>query len=240
MNSEIKNNILSKYPKKKTNLPEKYIEIYQKSYKENRDGEGFANSISQNLESWGHKIIESRTSKINFKNTLEIGAGNLNHLNYIKESQIYDIIEPNKWFFENSINLKKVNKVYSNISQISHENFYDRIVSVMVLEHLTDLPNVIEKSKKLLKSNGIFQAAVPCEGELAFYCGWRFGTGLSFLLKYGLDWGVIMRHEHVNNFKEVTEVIKFYFKDITIKRSLFPFFLKTKHASFYAYIEAKN
>ena len=110
----------------------------------------------------------------------------------------------------------------------------------MVLEHITNLPKLLIDSKKHLKPRGIFQASIPCQGELAFYLGWRLTTGAAFFLKHRLDWGVIMKHEHINSFEEIVNEMKKHFKVVTLKRSPLPFLLKFKHMSFYAYLEGKN
>lgn len=228
------------YPKTPKPLPKKYQKIYKKVYKENRDGIGLANFLSQKMESWGHKIIEkNNTFKYNIR-TLEIGAGNLNHIKYVKNIYKYDIVEPNYFFYKNSIEKKKINKIYKSINEININQKYDRIISVMVLEHILDLPKLLNSAKKILKKKGIFQVSIPCQGELAFYLGWRFTTGLSFFLKYGLDWGKIMEYEHVNTLDEIFKEMKKNFKHVVIKRSPLPFFLKVKHTSFYAYLEGRN
>ena len=108
----------------------------------------------------------------------------------------------------------------------------------MVLEHLLDLPNLIEKCLELLEVGGLFQAAIPCEGELAWYLAWRFGTSSFLWLKYRKDWGKMIRYEHVNNLREITALIEHYFGNIKVTRSPAPFLIQKKHFSFYAYIEA--
>ncbi len=228
------------FPKSRTKLPDNYKKIYERVYKENRDGKGIANYLSQKMEVWGHKVIEDNFKNIKDHKTLEIGAGNLNHLKYIKNNFQYDIIEPSKFFYENSPNLKRVNKVYSDIGEISPENKYDRIISIMVLEHVLDLPSILNQSKKLLKKGGYFQVSIPCQGEFSFYLGWRFTTGLAFYFKHGLNWGKIMEYEHVNNLAEIENEMKKVFKTVKIKRYFLPFFLKKKHLSFYAYLECIN
>ena len=43
-----------------------------------------------------------------------------------------------------------------------------------------------------------------------------------------------MKHEHVNNFDEIIELIKFFYKKVKIKYS-YPLFIK--YLSFYAHVE---
>lgn len=239
MNKNI-NKILSSFPKHRFKLPIEYDKIYRSIYLDNRDGVGIGNKISQFFERWAHKIVESKGLAFNSQICLEIGAGNLNHYKYlINKNEKYYAIEPEKWFYENT-SLYKDNKIniYNNFNELADDMKFDRIFSIMVLEHVLDLPEFIKKSKDLLKKNGIFQAVVPCEGELAWYLGWRFGTGIPFYMKHKKDWGKIIKYEHVNNLKEITAIVKYYFGNIEIIRSPFPFLLKTKHCSFHAYIKS--
>jgi len=233
-------NLLKKFPKKRPELSENLRLAYKKIYQDNRSGKGFGNYISQKLETWMHTKIEKKSLGINSKKCLELGAGNLNHLKYHNKDEIYDIVEPFKELYEGSSNLKRINKIYSDIFEINLKNEYDRILSIVVLEHLTNLPQILEKCSQILKTDGVFQAGIPCEGEFAWYCGWKFGTGIPFWFKYKTNYAELMKYEHVNSFSEIVKLIKYYFNDVKISRSPLPFFLKTKHASFYAYVEAKN
>jgi len=117
-------------------------------------------------------------------------------------------------------------------------NKYDKIISIAVLEHLTDLPNEIQLCKKLLKDDGIFQVAIPCEGEFAFKLGWMLTTAISFKLKYKLDYSRIIEYEHVNTMNEIITILKHHFNIKKIKRS--PFILPFKNLSFYAYLECEH
>ena len=238
----MKNNPLihiEKFPKKRNELSNEFKDIYQKIYLDNREGVGLGNKISQLSEGWAHKIIEKKYNFIQNSKCLEIGAGNLNHIPYNTNfNEQYDIVEPEKWFYQDSPNLKRLNNIYSNIYSISSNLKYDRIFSIMVLEHILDLPDLIKKSISLLKRGGLFQVAIPCEGELAWYLAWRLGTSSTFWLKYKKNWGEMIRYEHVNNLEEIQSLINYYFGNIKIIRSPIPFLLNKKHFSFYAYLEA--
>ena len=56
----------------------------------------------------------------------------------------------------------------------------------------------LSEIKKRLVKNGNFIVAIPAEGEFLWWLGWRLTSGISFWLKYKLDYGVIMRFEHIN------------------------------------------
>ena len=44
--------------------------------------------------------------------------------------------------------------------------------------------------------------------------GYTFTTGLEFKRKYGLDYEVLMRHEHVNTAREIEEVLRYFFANV--------------------------
>lgn len=223
------------YPKQRPALPPEYQAIYAKHYAENRAGNGVANSMAQRLEAWMHRRVASR--RRDGEDLLDFGAGNLNHLPYEHGYATYDIVEPFKELYADQPGLAQVTQVYDLAKDVDGKT-YNRVFSIAVLEHLTDLPEEVAKCADLLKPNGIFQAGIPCEGELAWTLGWMVSTGVAFNRKYGLDYGVLMRHEHVNTYREIIEVLRARFSKVTIQRSPFPFPLP--HASFYAYVEAEG
>ena len=61
-------------------------------------------------------------------------------------------------------------------------------------------------------------------------------VGASFRLKYGLDYGVYQRYEHVNKAWEIEAVIRMFFRRVEISR--FP--LPGIHFSFYTYLQAEE
>ena len=112
---------------------------------------------------------------------------------------------------------------------------YDRIVSIATLEHLLALPRVIAVAAVPLKPRGSMRVAIPSEGSFAWRLGWSLTTGLEFRLKYGLDYGVLMRHEHVNTWREIRAALAYFFSDV--KTSAFGI---SPALSFYQFYECRN
>ena len=229
--SEVK----KKFPKKRPKLSKQYLDVYERHYKDNREGKGFFNFLSSYMESWAHKIIAKK--KFDKETILELGAGTLNHLKYEKNYLVYDIVEPFKNLYKNSVEINNIDNFYESIFEIKNKK-YDRIISIMTFEHLEDLPGITEKCKDLLKKKGTLQIAIPCEGEYAFKLGWKLTTALGFRMKYGLDYSKIMEHEHLNSLNEILIVLNHYFKIKKFLRS--PFILPFKNCSFYCVIECSN
>lgn len=219
--------LIQKYPKKRGILPKELKKKYDKIYFNNRN-----NFLSQLSERWLHLSINDRKLK---NKTLEVGAGTLNHLKY-ETTKHYDVIEPKKFLYQNSIYKKLVNKFYKNISQ-TQNCYYDRIISCSVLPNITDLPDYLYTSSIKIKKNGYQQHSIPCEGYPMWNITWFFFSGILFKLKYGYSFKYYQKHDHINNFDEIVSLIDFFYKKVEIKFS-YPFF--NKYLSFYANIKFSN
>lgn len=167
---------------------------------------------------------------------LEVGAGTLNHVPYESNYKYYDVVEPfTKLYCENP-EVRKVRAFYSDISEIEKTERYDRIVSIAVLEHILDLPLAIALSGIHLNDGGVFASGIPSEGGLLWGFSWRATVGLSARMRLGLDYGDLMRHEHVSTAPEIIAVISYFFRKWQISR--FP--LPLHHASLYTCIIASD
>lgn len=222
------------YPKIRPELPEEFVRIYKSQYKKNREGATTASSLSQKLEAWMHKKVAADVRNNPQASTLEIGAGTLNHLSH--ENTIrYDIVEPFKELFEDSPLLNRIQNVYSDISEIATHPLYDRIITIATFEHVLNLPEVVAKSALLLKPGGNLRVAIPNEGTFVWTLGWRLTTGLEFKIKHGLDYGILMKHEHVNTAEEIEQVLHYFFSDMKCN-----YFGLSKKIALYRFYECKN
>ena len=218
------------FPKERIHLPAEYHEIFEKHYQENRNGQSKMSFISSKLEQWLHRQVAKSSNE--YKDTLEIGAGTLNQLRFEK-TQNYDIIDPFELLYKNSVFLDRIRNIYTDIEEIPLSQKYYRITAIASLEHILNLPDVIATACKLLyKNNGIFCAAIPNEGRFLWKFAYTISTGFEFKRKYGLDYSLLMKYEHVNTADEIEQVLKYFFKKIKIK-----LFGVSKTFAFYRYYE---
>jgi hypothetical protein len=119
--------------------------------------------------------------------------------------------------------------MYADITEIGEQPAYDCILSIAVLEHLTDLPFILARSALLLAEGGSFRAGFPSEGGIAWGAAWRLTTGLKYRWDRGLDYGAIMRHEHVNTATEILTLLRYFYGAVEVRR--FP--IPLAHLSFY-------
>ncbi|MDH4263862.1 MAG: class I SAM-dependent methyltransferase [Spirochaetia bacterium] len=218
-------------------MPEQIEKIYKTHYKNNREGGSLASFLAQKMESWLHKKVANDISGKEEKNlpTLEIGAGTLNQLHYESNVHPYDIIEPFTELYKNSPLLKKVRSIYADIRDVPSGNRYERITSVATFEHLCNLPDVVARSGLLLTENGVLRVSIPNEGNFLWTLGWTLTTGLEFQFRYGQDYGLLMKHEHVNTADEIEGVLKIFFENINCR-----IFGMSKYLALYRYYECRK
>ena len=225
--------LLRRFPKIRPELDEEYRKIYVKHYMENRSGGTKVSRVTAILESWGHRKVAGTAR--NGCSTLEIGAGTLNQFGFEKKTGIYDIVEPFSQLYENSEYLGNVDRIYADISEVEETRKYDRITSVYAFEHILNLPEVIARAALKLNEGGILAVAIPNEGRFMWKAAYTCSSGLEFRRRYGLDYEVIMRHEHVNTADEIETLLAFFFRKM--KRCMFGI---GKDMSLYRYYECSE
>ena len=206
------------FPKTRPPLPPEYAAIYASHYHLNRTGRTLATGLAQRLEAWLHRqVAKDVVGSTRPTTTLELGAGTLNQLRYEPDRGSYDIVEPFPELFEHSDRLSRVRTVFGDVREIPPDRRYDRITAVAVLEHLCDLPEVVVRVTELLAPGGTFRVAIPNEGTILWKLGWRLSTGLEYRWRYGLDYGVLMRYEHVNTAREIESVLRYFFGEMEVR-----------------------
>jgi SAM-dependent methyltransferase len=227
--------ILARYPKIRPALSPRMAELHKTELRRNRERETLVSSISNMLESWMHRQV---AFSANGGETLEIGAGTLNHIPHERPraDAPYDAVEPFAELYEGKPEAGNLRGIYADISELPPERLYDRVISIATLEHLTHLPEVVAAAALRMKPGALFSAGIPSEGGFLWGLSWRLSTGLAFRLKTGLDWSEHMAYEHVNTAPEILEVLRLIFREVEVRR--FPTFLH--QLSLYAHVEARD
>jgi SAM-dependent methyltransferase len=228
--------LLARFPKTRPALPPRLQAIYTRQYIENRGGETPAASLSQRMEQWLHRQVAAdvKTGAVAGA-TLELGAGTLNQLAYEPASEAYDIVEPFEELYRGSALKARVRTVYADAADVPGDRTYARITSVASLEHICDLPLVLARAARLLAPGGTLRAAIPSEGGFLWKLGWMCTTGLEFRLRHGLDYGLMMAHEHVNDAREIETLLRALFEDLEVRS-----FGIGRQLSFYRFLAARR
>lgn len=227
--------LLARFPKTRPPLPDDYRRIYEREYLANRTEGSAANRLARRLESWMHRRVAA-TAPEGAHRILELGAGSLNHLPWEKPQDCYDVVEPFTALLDAGDGRARVRRHYPQLADVPEDARYDRIISVAVLEHLTHLPHELALAARLLAPGGVFCAGIPSEGGLLWRLAWTLGTGPAFRRRTGLDYAVLMRHEHVNTAREIEACVRRQFRQVRVRR--FPLPLRT--LSLYTVITARD
>src|SRR5215471_6670408 len=116
--------ILSSFPKVRPELTEPYRKIYIEHLRRNREGLSPASALSQKMESWMHRrVARDNAVRKARSTTLEIGAGNLNHVPYEPDSEIYDVVEDLIELPEKSPHWHSIRHAYRNVDEIQNEKY---------------------------------------------------------------------------------------------------------------------
>jgi SAM-dependent methyltransferase len=172
-----------------------------------------------------------------FRTTLEIGAGNGEHLYYEKLSP-----EQRASYFAVDIRanvLAELRRRHPDVQCVEGncqermnfpDGFFDRIVAIHVLEHLPDLPAAIDELHRLCnRDHGFLSVVIPCEGGLAYSLARKISSERIFRKRYGQPFKWCIEREHLNRPHEILSELQARFK--IIHRRFFPLWLPVVSAN---------
>ena len=169
-----------------------------------------------------------RHAPAGFRRTLEIGAGLGEHLEH---ERLTPEQEQNYYAVELRPNMTAALQArFPNIRAVTGDcqqrldfpdNYFDRILSVHVLEHLPNLPAAIREMYRLCdKQCGVFSAVIPCEGSPAYGLARKISAQRIFEKRYNQSYKWFIEREHINRPREILEELAPYFR--IERRSFFP------------------
>ena len=170
------------------------------------------------VDEFNHEYVV-RHAPINFSRTLEVGAGNGEHLKYeklsaVQKSNYYAVDIRENMIAELQRNSPDVNAIVADCQARMdfEEGYFDRILAIHVLEHLPNLPLAIEEMHRLCdKERGVFSVVIPCEGSLAYTLARRISAQRLFERRYKMSYKWLIEREHINRPFEIFEEISYYF-----------------------------
>jgi SAM-dependent methyltransferase len=179
------------------------------------------------VEKFNHSF-PVRHSTPGFKTTIEIGAGLGEHLMYEKltaeqEANYYCNEYRENMAAEIRRRFPKVKTVLGDCQQRMDfaDGYFDRYISVHVLEHLPDLPGAVREAYRLLnKQTGQLLIVIPTEGSLAYHLARKISAERVWKRHFSAPYSEFYKREHINLVPEILGELHPYF---TIQfRSFFP------------------
>lgn len=179
------------------------------------------------VDAFNHEYVVKNAPK-NFLTTIEIGAGNGEHLHYEKlnkaQRQHYhaiDIRENMVSSFRERFPDIQATVADCQIRMPFEDGYADRVLAIHVLEHLPNLPLAIQELYRLCnKSHGICSVVIPCEGSLAYTIARKISAERLFKARYHQSYRWFIEREHINLPYEIFSELDPYFE--IISTSYFP------------------
>ena len=166
------------------------------------------------IEQFNHRY-PLRTFKPGVR-TLDIGAGRGEHAAYEKlDQQEYVGLE----LRPELANLMKANhpQIKTHVGDIQTkidfpDGYFDRILTIHVLEHLPDLPRALDEIRRLLKPDGQFTVMMPCDPGLAYNLARNLSARRIFEQRYNQKYDWFVACEHINHWSEILAELHKRFK----------------------------
>jgi len=209
-----------------------YLNEFYKNYKLLNDEFNLASYFLNK----SHQLLEATCPIQKFKRVLELGAGPIPHLSYVKhEYEEYWVTDISP-FNETTLQYKNNNRVHikkEDATKLTFKNeSIDRIVAAHLLEHLPNPHEVLREWVRVLKPKGILSIILPCDPGLLWELGRSFGPRRR-AHALGIDYNYWMAREHINSIQNLKALLDFYFKDLTKTEMWYPFFIPITHLNLF-------
>jgi putative flippase GtrA/2-polyprenyl-3-methyl-5-hydroxy-6-metoxy-1,4-benzoquinol methylase len=180
------------------------------------------------IENFNHGYVVKASKKRHFSTTLEIGAGLGEHLLYEQltahQRKNYTAVEIRE-NMANSLKMK-FNDINVHVGDCQNrlpfpDGYFDRILAIHVLGHLTNLPACLQEIYRLCnREHGCFYVVIPCEGGLAYSLARKISAQRIFEKKYKQPYKWLIQNEHINMPTEIIFELEQFFK--IVSREFFP------------------
>jgi len=216
----------SKFPKEVPHLTKEQLSIKDDFYlfwlQKLRKSYGIVDHFNHNF------VVKN--SKKEFVSTLEIGSGIGEHLNYEKlttqqKNNYFALDNQKEILAQLSSEHPEINTILGDCQRKIDfkDNYFDRVIAIHVLEHLSNLPVTVSEISRILKKDGQLLVVIPCEGGLAYSLAREISAKRHFKKRYKMSYDWFIKSEHLNFPDEIIEELE---KNFTVsKKSFFPLFV---------------
>lgn len=157
-----------------------------------------------------------------FKRTLEIGAGNGEHLKYEhlsadQEAQYVAVDIRDNMAAEIRRGFPRVQVLVANCQDRMPvvDGHFDRVLAIHVLEHLPDLPKAVAEIHRVIdKQVGVLSVVIPCEGSWAYSLARKISAQRVFERRYKQPYKWLIEREHINLPDEIRLELHPFFEEV--------------------------
>ena len=169
-----------------------------------------------------HESMEKFLNKSKYNNILEIGAGIIPHIQFLKHDfDNYFCLENSKFSIKYlNKNFKNIKTIFSANSQIPKKKF-DRIILSHSLEHIYKPEKLLKDIYKKLNKGGVLSIAIPIDPGFLYNFARNFKRNSNKLGLNNVEYDFVNAIEHINSYQNNVAIIKYLFK--SFKKYYFPF-----------------
>jgi len=189
------------------------------------------------IQDMGHRWIAERTPP---GPALEIGFGIGRHsLFFLGSIEDYYVSEYSPWHTSSKAWKElKGHAVRCDARNLPYrKGCFHSIISIYNLEHIADLDSVLKEAHRVLKPNGQFLIALPCEDGLIWNIGREITTRRQVQKRKDINYDKIIAFEHIWSFpdllKKITGSKLFHLECM----KMFPFGIRFHHVNLIACLQ---
>ena len=177
-----------------------------------------------------HRKLECFKRREKYSKVLEIGAGNIPHLDYLKHDyDEYFIAETSTYALEFYKEMKSVKAYsYDGVNLPFENNFFDRIIISHCLEHISEPEKFLFEAMNKLRNGGVLSISLPTDPGLLWRLGKIFTKYYTAKRTYKIssnEYDYLLATEHINSIFNLISLIRYNFKN-QIKENFLPFKIK--------------
>jgi SAM-dependent methyltransferase len=183
------------------------------------DGRGLTSKVT-------HKSLERKIRRGHYSKVIEVGAGNGEHLKFLRHSFDYYLLTDLKYKNIDIENEDSEKKIFSKREDAMNftfaDNIFDRLVATCIVLHLRDPERAMNEWRRVVKANGLVSIYVPNGENIFTQLARNMTTGrrAKRLGYHGLN--LFIAREHLNSAWSIEQLIRFVFREDEVKIVTWP------------------
>lgn len=185
---------------------------------DNYDDANYEGGLAASVLRRTHSLIEKTfPAERHVSKVLELGAGTLAHLPFVRHSfdqyiaSDFDelvVARAREQVLPDRVELK----VLDGAALPFDDSTFDRLIATHVLEHVPAPHLALEEWIRVLKPGGTLSLILPCDPGMAWRLGRYFGPRKQ-AQNAGLPYDYYMAREHVNSIFSLHQILSYHFPD---------------------------
>lgn len=206
------------------------IEVYYKEFYSEMMGHNSKGFLSI-LWKYPHRLMEKPFKNNSKKRILELGAGEGEHLQFVKQNfNEYLLTDIDKKRLDKIIieDPQRVSTKKVDASRLPFgDNTFDRVVATCLIAHLSDPEKAMSEWRRVLKPGGNLSIYVPCEPGFALRLFRKLFTAPK-AKKLGFEgFNLYIARDHVNDAFRILNLLVEIFREDSVKLVFRPFYFRT-------------